>query len=103
MSSPSNNRRINSSKKGKDDPSRFSGAWGNKHSRFYLSDQEEHFFDHLESLDEADRRNRSSDVSTQGTSIGGVSGASAASNSQPGGSGIENSLVLQNSTTNRER
>ena len=103
MSSPSNNRRINSSKKRKGDPSRISGAWGNKHSRFYLSDQEEHFFDHLASLDEADRRNRSSDVSTQGTSTGGVSGSSAASNSQPGGSGIENSLVLQNSTTNRER
>lgn len=103
MSSPSNNRRINSSKKRKGDPSRFSGAWGNKHSRFYLSDQEEHFFDHLASLDEADRRNRSSDVSTQGTSIGGGSEPSAASNSQPGGSGIENSLVLQNSTTNRER
>ena len=100
MSSPSNNRRINSSKKGKGDESPIYGALGNKHSRFYLSDQEEHFFYHLESLD---RRNRSSDVSTQGTSIGGVSGASAASNSQPGGSGIENSLVLQNSTTNRER
>ena len=100
MSSPSNNRRINSSKKGKGDESPIYGALGNKHSRNYLSDQEEHFFDHLASLD---RRNRSSDVSTQGTSIGGVSGASAASNSQPGGSGIENSLVLQNSTTNRER
>jgi len=100
MSSPSNNRRINSSKKGKGDESPIYGALGNKHSRFYLSDQEEPFFDNLASLD---RRNRSSDVSTQGTSIGGVSGASAASNSQPGGSGIENSLVLQNSTTNRER
>ena len=100
MSSPSNNRRINSSKKRKGDPSRFFGALGNKHSRNYLSDHEEPFFDHLASLD---RRNRSSDVSTQGTSTGGVSGASAASNSQPGGSGIENSLVLQNSTTNRER
>jgi hypothetical protein len=100
MSSPSNNRRINSSKKGKGDESPIYGALGNKHSRFYLSDQEEPFFDNLASLD---RRNRSSDVSTQGTSIGGVSGASAASNSQPGGSGIENSLVLQNSTTNCER